>query len=65
MDISTAERQIAVILSQLERETGSVVRAIEVTDIEVTKIDSVRREMERRISIDLERLPGTHWGQAQ
>jgi len=60
-----AEREIATILQRLETETGSVVNAIEVVDIEVTNFSSTRDEWERRVLVELKRPPGTRWGQAE
>lgn len=65
MDLAEAERAIAVTLSLLEKETGSVVRSVGVEDIDVTRLSSERRTYDRRVVIELERLPGTNWGQAQ
>lgn len=61
MTIEKAEKLIAGVLSQLETDTGSVVTVLEVKDVEVTALADTRKQMERRVTIELERLPGTHW----
>lgn len=61
--IRDAEMRIGEILAQLERDTGSVVREIGVVDVEVTNMASERRELQRRVRLELERLPGTKWAE--
>ena len=59
--ITVAEREIAAILGQLERDTGSIVTDIEIKSIEVTSMQDDRRMLRQRVVIELERLPGTCW----
>lgn len=58
-----AERQIAAILSQLEKDTGATVERIGLTSIDITALTSVRTELQMRVEIDLFRAPGHRWGQ--
>jgi hypothetical protein len=59
--ISEAERQIAKILCALEKDTGQVVESVNINDIEITSIGDDRQQFQRSISIEVKRLPGTHW----
>lgn len=61
MTISKAQRLIAGVLCELENDTGSVVKHIEVIDVETTRFSDSERRLERRVGIELERLPGTNW----
>lgn len=61
MTLSDAERQIAAILAALERSSESLVRSVDIVDVEVTTCSDDRRQHLRRVRIDLERLPGTRW----
>lgn len=56
-----AEKKIALILQQLEADTGEVVESIGVYDIETTQIESDRAEFSRRVLITTHRLPGSRW----
>jgi len=59
--ITIAECEIAEILAQLERDTGSIVTDIDIKSIEVTSMQDDRRMLQQRVVIELERLPGTCW----
>jgi hypothetical protein len=59
--ITKAEGEINRILAKLEQETNSVVERVEMEDIEVTGLHSERKELQRRVRIDMARLPGTNW----
>jgi hypothetical protein len=59
--ITKAEREIAAILAQLERDTGSIVTDIEIKSIEVTTMQDDRRMLQQCVLVELERLPGTCW----
>jgi hypothetical protein len=59
--VTEAERKIGAILRDLEVQTGSVVEAVELRDIETTRMESERQEFQRRVVVDLKRLPGTNW----
>lgn len=56
-----AERKIAVILQQLEIDTGDVVESIGVYDIETTQIESDRTQILRQVLIITHRFPGSRW----
>jgi hypothetical protein len=58
-----AERQIAAILSQLEKDTRATVERIGLTSIDITGLTSIRTELQMRVEIDLFRAPGHRWGQ--
>jgi hypothetical protein len=60
--IRTAEREIAAILARLERETTSLVRAVEIRDVEVTGMMDDRRQLQRQVLIKLDPIPGSNWG---
>lgn len=59
--IKEAEKKVSAILANLEIETGSIVRSVGVTDIDVSTMSDDRRQLARRVTIELERLPGTQW----
>jgi len=63
--ISKAEKDIATILQQLEKETESVVSYVELNDVDVTTMTSRRTELERHVRVEMKRLPGTKWGQTK
>jgi hypothetical protein len=60
--IRTAEREIAAILARLELETTSLVRAVEIRDVEVTGMMDDRRQLQRQVLIKLDPIPGSNWG---
>lgn len=53
--VGQAETQIAAILADLEKRTGSYVDGIEISDVEVPAWDSPVPEVVRRVEIDLRR----------
>jgi hypothetical protein len=57
----TVGRQIAFLLSDLEKRTGCYVEGVTVRNIEVTKMASASPEYLRRVEVDLRRQPGSHW----
>lgn len=59
--ISLAERQIAKILAQLETDTDAIVKGLGVEDQEITSFGDSRRQMQRRVVIELEKTPGSNW----
>jgi hypothetical protein len=59
--VKAAEKRISVILSNLEHETGSVVRTLDLQDIDITKMNDSRKQLVRCVKIEMERLPGTKW----
>lgn len=61
MDIETAEKNIAAILSMLEKSSGSIVRELSIVSLDVSTFDSDRRQLSNRVSIELERLPSHGW----
>ncbi|HET8791799.1 MAG TPA: hypothetical protein VFM75_11380 [Modicisalibacter sp.] len=61
MDIAEAERQVAAILQQLEADNDVVVKSIDLSTIEITAVGDSRRELQQRVIIEIERLPGNNW----
>lgn len=61
MNINEATRQINIILAELETTTGQHAEGIRISNIEVTDIASVRRELSRSVEIELKPIPGSHW----
>jgi hypothetical protein len=61
MTLDKAESQIKEILKQLESDTDSLIESIEVTDIEITGMGDDRKQLQRRVLIELRRNPGSHW----
>jgi hypothetical protein len=59
--LTVAEREIAAILAQLERDTGSIATDIDIKSIEVTTMQDDRRMLQQCVLVELERLPGTCW----
>jgi hypothetical protein len=62
MNQNEAEKQIAVILAQLEMDNDALVEAVRVQSLEVTNLNSPRPEHSMRVIIDLQRRPGRSWG---
>jgi hypothetical protein len=60
-NISLAERQIAQILATLETQTDSIVKELSIQDMEITAFGDSRRQMQRRVVIELEKTPGSNW----
>ncbi len=58
---NSAEQRIAAVLAELEIATGSLVRRVEIFDLEVTRLTDTRRQMLRSVRIDLQPIPGTRW----
>jgi hypothetical protein len=56
-----AERQIAQILATLETQTDSIVKELSIQDMEITAFGDSRRQMQRRVVIELEKTPGSNW----
>lgn len=61
MTLTEATRQINAILAALETDTGEHVEGINLKNIEITGIDSVRPELQRSVVIKLKPIPGSHW----
>lgn len=59
--ICDAERAIARILQQLEVDTQSVVEEVTLKDVEITGLESERQTFARRVRLELKRLPGACW----
>lgn len=59
--VEAMQKQIAFLLADLEKRTGSYVEGIEVRNVEVTGILSASPEYSRRVVIDLRRQPGSLW----
>lgn len=48
-------------LRDFERETGHVVRGIELVDIEITRMGDRRPQLQRTVRIESDPVPGTSW----
>ena len=59
--IESAEKQICAILADLEKRTNSLVKSIEVVDLDVTTFKDARPQIIRRVRIEIERTPGSRW----
>jgi len=59
--VTKAEREIALILKQLELDTGSIVQELKLYDLDVTTMDDLDRMWQRRVEIEMWRQPGTKW----
>jgi len=62
MDKNKAEYEIAKILQQLEKDEDRIVDAVEIKDVEITKIGDARPQYLRRVLITTHRIPGSNWG---
>ena len=60
--IKKAETEIVKILEKLELDMGVIVNNVSIIDNETTTISDDKPQLLRRVSIDVHRLPGTHWG---
>ena len=56
-----AEKDIAKRLKQLEIETNMIVDSLALQNAEITKMDDDRRQLLRRVIIEMHRLPGSNW----
>ena len=56
-----AELAIGSILAELERTTGQHVETIEIQNTDVTRLESERQELNRRVVIELKPITGSHW----
>lgn len=63
MTIAKAEKLIAGVLSELEKDTDQFVVDLHITDLDVTQVQHDRRQIHRHVNIELHRLPGTNWSQ--
>jgi len=61
MDLKEATERITSILQQLEVDTDSLIESISVKDIDATKYDDDRKQLQRRVLIELRRNPGSNW----
>ncbi len=59
--VERAQRAIAEALAELEAETEGYVRGVNIVDVEITTMNSTRRQMNRRVEIKLDPKPGTKW----
>lgn len=60
--IRAAEKEIAMLLAKLEKDADALVEAIAVIDVDVTTAGDVRKQLLRRVLIDMRRIPGAEWG---
>jgi len=65
MKIHDAEQEIATILAGVEREYEADVDGIEIQDIEVTRMEDNRPQLQRHVRIEMKRRPGQDWAQAR
>ena len=56
-----AERKIQEILSQLEKDTGSTVEAVNISGIDVTKVGDRKQQIIRYVRIELRSIE-SRWG---
>lgn len=61
MNIEEAQRQINQILATLEADTGSVVKSLGLSKIEVTSYFDAAERYEVTSVVELERLPSQDW----
>ena len=59
--VETVAKQIAFLLADLEKRTGSYVEGLAVRDIDVTTMSSRSPDMLRSVEIELRRQPGSRW----
>jgi hypothetical protein len=59
--ICEAERQINCVLEQLERDTGQMVEALSLRDVDITTIADDGTQLLRSAAVVLKRLPGSRW----
>ena len=59
--IHRAEAEIARVLADLERETGSLVETLDLEDLDVTQLGNDRQQVLRRPVIRMRRMPGSEW----
>lgn len=59
--VTEAEKRISKMLAELERQMDGVVESIEIRDIEITTCSDDRPQWQRRVLIEMKRLPGTRW----
>lgn len=55
------EHKIARLLAELEASTGTIVKEIGIVSIDVTTLDSKVKQLSRRVVLELEPIPGSHW----
>jgi hypothetical protein len=60
--INAAEVAVGKLLATLETETGMVLDSLIVHSIDVTSHEDERRQLLRRVRIEMHRLPGSQWG---
>lgn len=60
-----AEAAIAEALKAFELDTGAVVRAVQIRDIDITRMEEKTKRVVRDVFIEAEHLPGTSWNQAK
>ena len=59
--VDAVQRQIALLLADLEKRTGCYVDGLALHNIEVTTVASKAPEYLRRVEVDLRRQPGSRW----
>lgn len=58
-----AEEQISKILKQLEIDTHCLIRQVDINDVDVTKYGDTFQQIQRYVSIKIDPMPGSNWGQ--
>jgi hypothetical protein len=59
--VEIVQKQIANLLSDLEKRTGCYVERIDIHNTEITKLESAVPEYMRHVQVDLRRQPGSQW----
>ena len=61
MNKQEAEFSIAVILRDLETQTGQWIERVDVQDLETTAYSDKTQQMRRSVVIELRPVPGSSW----
>ena len=59
--IEEAEDKINKILCQLEMDVSSIIKGIDIIDVDITNLHDRRQRIQRRVKIDLSNDPNTSW----
>lgn len=65
MNVSQAEKEIAQILANFERDSDCVVDTVTLSAIDITRMNDDRVQLGRFVKIETHRLPGNNWSQAE
>jgi hypothetical protein len=61
MDIDQAERVIAGILAQVEKQYDSFIEEVIINNTEITTLGDIRPQLLRKVHIKIKPRPGTGW----